>query len=301
MGWPLLGETLGYLKPFSAVTLGEFMEKRIERYGTIYKSHLFGDPAIVSADAGLNKFIMQNDGKLFEISYPNSLGTILGKWSMLVLVGDMHREMRSISLNFLSYAKLRTNLFKDVERHALQVITSWKQKSCTFSAHAEAKTFTFNVMAKHLMSMDPENLETEQLKREYGYFMKGAISLVPLNLPGTAYRKALKSRITILKFIEAKMEVRAKRIQKENASLEEDHDLLNWVLKHTNLTSEQILDLILSLLFAGHETSSVAISLAIYFLSGCPRAIQQLRVSMYHDVAWNIFLGQYIQFQKQII
>ncbi|XP_020229564.1 cytochrome P450 90B1 isoform X2 [Cajanus cajan] len=276
MGWPLLGETFGYLKPFSAVTLGEFMEKRIARYGTIYKSHLFGDPAIVSADAGLNKFILQNEGKLFEISYPNSLGAILGKWSMLVLVGDMHRDMRNISLNFLSYARLRINLFKDMERHALQVITSWKQNS-TFSAQAEAKRFTFNVMAKHLMSMDPENLETEQLKREYVYFMKGAISPVPLNFPGTAYRKALKSRSNILKFIEAKMEVRAKRMQKGNAGLEEDGDLLNWVLKHSKLTSEQILDLILSLLFAGHETSSIAISLAIYFLSGCPRAIQQLR------------------------
>lgn len=76
------------------------------------------------------------------------------------------------------------------------------------------------------------------------------------------------------------MEERNKRIQKGNASLEEDHDLLSWVMTHTNLSNEQILDLVLSLLFAGHETSSVAIALAIYFLPGCPRAIQQLRVSM---------------------
>lgn len=74
------------------------------------------------------------------------------------------------------------------------------------------------------------------------------------------------------------MEERVKRVKEENESLEED-DLLNWVLKHSNLSTEQILDLILSLLFAGHETSSVAIALAIYFLPGCPRAIRQLRVS----------------------
>lgn len=58
----------------------------------------------------------------------------------------------------------------------------------------------------------------------------------------------------------------------------EDDDLLGWVLKHSNLSTEQILDLILSLLFAGHETSSVAIALAIFFLQACPRAIDQLRV-----------------------
>lgn len=59
----------------------------------------------------------------------------------------------------------------------------------------------------------------------------------------------------------------------------EDDDLLGWALKHSNLSTEQILDLILSLLFAGHETSSVAIALAIFFLSGSPAAVQQLTVS----------------------
>lgn len=51
--------------------------------------------------------------------------------------------------------------------------------------------FTFNLMAKHIMSMDPGDIETEQLKKEYVTFMKGVVS-APLNLPGTAYRKALK-------------------------------------------------------------------------------------------------------------
>lgn len=71
------------------------------------------------------------------------------------------------------------------------------------------------------------------------------------------------------------------RIQKmkEGGEEMEDDDLLGWVLKHSNLSTEQILDLILTLLFAGHETSSVAIALAIYFLQGCPAAVQQLRVS----------------------
>jgi len=90
------------------------------------------------------------------------------------------------------------------------------------------------------------------------------------------------------------MEERAKRVQNGDA-LEEDHDLLNWVLTHTNLSNEQILDLVLSLLFGGHETSSIAIALVIYFLPSCPRAMQQLRVSMQKqddDDTWNIFSGQ---------
>ncbi|MFQ6634181.1 hypothetical protein Gotur_010653 [Gossypium turneri] len=250
------------------------IKRKQRRYGNIYKSNLFGEKTIVSADAGLNKFILQNEGRLFECSYPRSIGGILGKWSMLVLVGDMHRDMRIISLNFLSNARLRTHLLREVEKHTLLVLNTWKEK-CIFSAQDEAKKFTFNLMAKNIMSMDPGHPETEQLKKEYVTFMKGVVS-APLNLPGTAYRKALQSRSTILKFIEKKMEVRIRKMKEGKENLEED-DLLEWVLKHSNLSTEQILDLILSLLFAGHETSSVAITLAIYFLPGCPLAIQQLR------------------------
>lgn len=51
--------------------------------------------------------------------------------------------------------------------------------------------FTFNLMAKNIMSLDPGKPETEELKKEYITFMKGVVS-APLNFPGTAYRKALK-------------------------------------------------------------------------------------------------------------
>lgn len=98
---------------------------------------------MVSADAGLNRYILQNEGRLFECSYPRSIGGILGKWSMLVLVGDKHREMRAISLNFLSSVRLRAVLLPEVERHTLLVLRSWPPSSFpdggAFSAQHEAK------------------------------------------------------------------------------------------------------------------------------------------------------------------
>jgi len=72
-----------------------------------------------------------------------------------------------------------------------------------------------------------------------------------------------------------------KKMRDEGSESMEDDDLLGWVLKHSNLSTEQILDLILSLLFAGHETSSVSIALAIFYLQGSPSALQQLRVCLH--------------------
>ena len=75
------------------------------------------------------------------------------------------------------------------------------------------------------------------------------------------------------------MDDRIRKVGDRGSEKLEDDDLLGWVLKHSNLSKEQILDLVLSLLFAGHETSSVSIALAIYFLQGCPTAVHQLQVS----------------------
>lgn len=130
------------------------------RYGKIYRASLFGERTVVSADAGLNRYILQNEGRLFECSYPRSIGGILGKWSMLVLVGHKHREMRTISLNFLSSVRLREVLLPEVERHTLLVLSSWPPLSSsggTFSAQHEAKKvieqnliFFFFLLVVHL-------------------------------------------------------------------------------------------------------------------------------------------------------
>ncbi|RWV78275.1 hypothetical protein BHE74_00024853 [Ensete ventricosum] len=191
-GWPFIGDTFAYLKPHLATSTGLFMEQHISRYGKIYRSNLFGEPTIVSADASFNRFILQNEGKLFQCSYPKSIGGILGKWSMLVQVGEMHREMRMIALNFMSNVRLRSHLLPEVERHTLLVLRSWRENS-PFSAQEEAKKFTFNLMAKNIMSMDPCEPETEKLRLEYITFMKGVVS-APLNFPGTPYWKALRVR-----------------------------------------------------------------------------------------------------------
>ena len=87
------------------------------------------------------------------------------------------------------------------------------------------------------------------------------------------------------------------RMQKMDEGSEEkiEDDLLGWVLKNSNLSKEQILDLVLSLLFAGHETSSVSIALAIYFLEACPTAVHQLRVRTLSFII--LYYNQFVEYE----
>ncbi|KAJ3697428.1 hypothetical protein LUZ61_001133 [Rhynchospora tenuis] len=275
MGWPFIGETFDYLKQHPSFSLGRYLQSNIRRYGKIFKSNLFGEPTIISADSGLNRFVLQNEGRFFEASYPESVVRVFGEYSMLSLTGDGHKEMRSIAMNFMSSDRLRTRILSDIEQHALLVLNSWKDGLC-LSASAEAKKFTFYMMAKNILSMEPGKPEIEKIRREYATFMEGVVS-PPLEFPGTPYMKALKSRSEICHVIEGVMDTRMNEMIRQG-EMKGYNDMLCWCLTESKLSRVQIVDMLLSMLFAGHETSTVAISLAIFFLGRCPKAFQELRV-----------------------
>lgn len=87
----------------------------------------------------------------------------------------------------------------------------------------------------------------------------------------------MKSREKILEIFKRKVEERKRINGDENLRMERD-DLLNWLMKNTTNGFEEIGDTLLHTLFGGHDTTSRAICLLLYFLDGCPKAIQQLRV-----------------------
>ncbi|MCO5576230.1 hypothetical protein L7F22_030039 [Adiantum nelumboides] len=269
MGWPLIGETMEFLEPHSATSRGSFMEKHSKSFGNVFKSCLFGHPTIISADPELNKFILMNENKLFQCSYPSTISGILGKWSMLVLVGEAHKQMRSIAVSFMSPTKLKDFFLKDIEDHVLLTLRSWHEGQVLL-AQEEAKKFTFNLMAKQIVSFNPGEARTHELMKDYYTFMKGVIA-APLNIPGTAYHRALKSRSKILDTLRNVLE---ERLQQPNDTY---NDLLEAVTRSGSLSTEQVLDLVLNMLFAGHETSSVALTLALKFLADSPNVVQELR------------------------
>ncbi|XP_058071072.1 steroid (22S)-hydroxylase-like [Magnolia sinica] len=54
-------------------------------------------------------------------------------------------------------------------------------------------------------------------------------------------------------------------------------DFLDVLLTHNNTSEEEILSLVLDLLLGGYETTAMLISIIVKFLSGCPRALNELR------------------------
>ncbi|KAE8695273.1 CYP724B1 protein [Hibiscus syriacus] len=290
-GWPLLGETLGFLKPHSSNSVGAFLQDHCSRYGKVFKSHLFFSPTVVSCDPELNYFILQNEGKLFECSYPKPIHGILDKVSMLVAVGDTHRRLRKAALSLVTITKSKPEFINDIERISLQILDSWRNKPKVIFCE-EARKFTFNVIVKQVLGLTPQEPETSKILQDFLTFMKGLISL-PLYIPGTPYARAVKARSRISSTVKAIIEKRRRsRRNNDDGNSKKSSDFLEILLSVDTFSEDEKVSFVLDSLLGGYETTSLLMSMVVHFLSHTPAALQQLKVTpplisrIFHSVAF---------------
>ena len=86
---PLIGETIEFLRD------PDFMEKRQKKYGSIFKTRIFGADSIVIIGAEANRFILSNN-QYFAISWPQSTKTLLGPHSLSLQEGSQHQSRRKL-------------------------------------------------------------------------------------------------------------------------------------------------------------------------------------------------------------
>ncbi|XP_007049443.2 PREDICTED: cytochrome P450 724B1 [Theobroma cacao] len=270
-GWPLLGETYSFLKPHSSNSVGAFLQDHCSRYGKVFRSHLFFSPTVVSCDPELNYFILQNEGKLFECSYPKPIHGILGKVSMLVAVGDTHKRLRNVALSLVSISKSKPEFLNDIESIAIQILDSWKDKPKVIFCE-EARKFTFNVIVKQVLGLTPQEPETSKILEDFLTFMRGLISL-PLYIPGTPYARAVQARSRISSSVKAIIEER--RRNPENSK--KRSDFLEILLSIDALSEDEKVSFVLDSLLGGYETTSLLVSMVVHFLTHSPTALQQLK------------------------
>ncbi|KFK24971.1 hypothetical protein AALP_AA8G049800 [Arabis alpina] len=270
LGLPLIGETLQLIGAYKTENPEPFIDERVARYGSVFMTHLFGEPTVFSADPETNRFVLQNEGKLFECSYPASICNLLGKHSLLLMKGSLHKRMHSLTMSFANSSIIKDHLMLDIDRLVRFNLDSWSSRVLLME---EAKKITFELTVKQLMSFDPGEW-SESLRKEYLLVIEGFFSL-PLPLFSTTYRKAIKAR---RKVAEALTVVVVKRREEEQEGEERKKDMLAALLAaEDGFSDEEIVDFLVALLVAGYETTSTIMTLAVKFLTETPLALAQLK------------------------
>ncbi|XP_015584598.1 cytochrome P450 87A3 [Ricinus communis] len=271
MGLPLLGETLQFFTPNTSSEIPPFVKERMKRYGPVFRTSLVGRPVVVSTDPDLNYFIFQQEGQLFQSWYPDTFTEIFGRQNVGSLHGFMYKYLKNMVLNLFGPESLK-KMLPEVQQAASERLQLWSTQGSVELKEATA-SMIFDLTAKKLISYDEKNY-SENLRDNFVAFMQGLISF-PLEIPGTAYHKCLQGRKRAMKILKNLLNERRRNPRQHQ------RDFFDYVLEDLQkegsvLTEEIVLDLMFVLLFASFETTSLAITMAVKFLSDHPLALKQL-------------------------
>ncbi|CAA3014188.1 cytochrome P450 90A1 [Olea europaea subsp. europaea] len=273
LGLPFLGETLQLISAYKTENPEPFIDDRVSKYGSVFTTHVFGEPTVFSADPDINRFILQNEGRIFESSYPGSISNLLGRHSLLLMKGSLHKRMHSLTMSFANSTIIRDHLLVDIDRLVRLNMDAWTGRVLLME---EAKKITFQLTVKQLMSFDPCEW-TENLMKEYMLVIEGFFT-IPLPIFSITYRRAIQARRKVAEALGLVVRERKKETEKGDRK----NDMLAALLDEEGdsgggFSDEQIVDFMLALLVAGYETTSTIMTLAVKFLTENPHALAQLK------------------------
>ncbi|PKA50134.1 Cytochrome P450 85A1 [Apostasia shenzhenica] len=266
MGWPLFGETTEFLKQGP-----NFLKNQKARYGSLFKSHILGFPTVVCMDPDINRYILMNESKGLVPGYPQSMLDILGECNIAAVTGPLHKSIRSAMLGLINPTMIRSHLLSKIDEFMRSHLSHWNDQ--VIDIQEKTKEMALYSALKQIAGIESGPV-SKALKAEIFQLVLGTLSL-PINLPGTNYRRAFRARRKVVEMFRAIIEERRSSHCFQN-------DLLDFLLKSdenmkTRLTDEQITDLIIALVYSGYETVSTTSMMAVKYLHDHPKALHELR------------------------
>jgi cytochrome P450 len=242
MGLPLIGETLQFL------TDRNFVQKRYQRHGSVFKSHIIGRPTVFMVGPDAVEFLLSSgfDNFSWQDGWPDTFKILLGR-SLFVQEGEEHRRNRRLIMPAFHGAAL-ARYFSSMEEITQQYLKKWEQQQ-TLQWYEEFKQLTFDIASQIFLGTPPGE-ETERLSQLFTTLTSGLFSFP--NLPGSQFKKSLAARNALLDHLAIVINQR-----KENPT----DDALSLLLdaqdeEGNRLSFEEIRAQAMLLLFAGHETTT---------------------------------------------
>lgn len=263
-GLPLIGETIKFL------TDGKFAQKRENKYGPIFKSHLFGRPTVFISGAKANQFLFANENKYFAATWPKSTKILLGPTSLAVQGGTFHTSRRKLLFQAFQPRALASYI-PTMESITARYLKKWQHLE-TFTWYPELRAYTFEIASQLFVGRNRGY--QKPLIELFTEWVDGLFSL-PIALPVTKFGKAVNARQNLLKYLE-------KIIIDRQQKADPGNDALGILLtardeQGNSLSLEELKDQILLLLFAGHETLTSAIASFCLLMPQHPEIWQRAR------------------------
>lgn len=280
-GLPLLGESLEWRKDLSG-----FFAERHEKHGMVFKSHIFGNKTVVVSDPMQICRILQAEDKLAEIAMPEGFTSLLPN-SLFSVTKDEHRQARRMLVP--AYAESSMRLYHPL---VLEVVSSILQEAAeekqAVQGYKLCRTLAFDVAATVLLGVRWDREIQTKLRHEFTVFIQGAFALLPVEIPGSRFKRAKDAQRYINGVVSGVIEdnrqrlVNAKTLSEGGGAKKWQRSVLQAMLEARDddghpLSEEVLQDQVLGQLFAGHETTAAIMTHLLQRIKANPQVLARMK------------------------
>ncbi len=260
------GDTLYILKDLLA-----FQKAKHQRYGKAYQTSFLFQPGLSFADPEVAREVLcdRKDNFSSSMGWERSLGTFFQNGLLDRDFADHRYHRKLLQQVFRGPALQRylelmaSSISEDLEK--------WPSDQ-PFRVYPLVKGLTLKIASKAFLGLSIQQ-ESKQLIRAFSDLIAGSTAFVRVPVLGQTYMRAFKAREYLEKFLRGKIEQRRHQ---------EGEDLFSQLCVAKNeegehFTDQEVVDHLIFLLLAAHDTVTSAITHSLFYLAKYPEWQDRLR------------------------
>ena len=292
MGWPLFGETFAMVKDRVA-----FHEERAAKYDPrAYSTHYLTFPTVALGCAELNTFALRAEAAgLIEPGPTTAQRKLLGLSSVFSQTGAMHLRLRKLIAPCFSPEAIK-GYVNVVDGCVMRLLERARSQTDALPPNKALSSDIFRHVAFEMLvaaAFEAEDLPDDKLDYYCELFTEisnGIASVLQVDLPFTALGRGLRARARAEQEIDALIaKYRATYAGQTPSSSPSKTSLLARLLQSRDdlgdpLTQQELRDAVVSLMFAGSETTFMTMStlIALLFAPSNAHVLGKLRAEVHN-------------------
>lgn len=279
-GWPIIGETLGFMNEPHEKWVGD----RMKKYSTkIFKTHVLGEPMVVLCGTAGHKFVASNEEKLFLAWRPQSMQKLFrSSYQKGAKAAQPRKAETQITKApgfikaeaLVRYAEVMDAI---VDQHMKM---HWEGKEIV-EVHRLSQIMVLQLAGRFFLGLG-DNARIEKIAKLMDKMML-ALHIIPINLPGTWFNKAMRATNELRDDLQL-------LIKEKKAALADGtkpQDILSYLIVSPDPTTGEfqpdhvIADKIMGLLAAAFNSPSMTNSFLMKYLADYPKVFDRVRSGIY--------------------
>lgn len=277
-GLPLIGNTIGFLRG------GLGFAERLQDHGDVVQYTALGEEFVAVYDPQLiESVLVSRNDEFWKGSFENELAELLAPSGLVFTDGEQWRDQRSLLQPLFTPERLRSYT-ESIRTASATAASEWHTED-TIDLRAACSKLTLSILADTLFTID--------LTTERGAIVRDAVSAIRdrtdiTNItyvwPEWAPRTPTQRRFDRAM---ADLDGLIEELIDERRQTHTDHDDLLAALLSADdsVMDETVRDQLVTFLFAGHETTALALTYTLWLLSGHPGVSERVRTEQTEESA----------------